>query len=164
VIFETHSAPGHNRRHGGLDRTNRASQIGYFQAGAHIAWARRRKLDLAELADASWILAPPQTWNYEWVAQAFAARGLGAPKVSLVTFNVHLTAHFLRKGLSLTAYPRSWARLNDFKVLPVSLPLRSWPLSIVTVKDRTQSPAVERFMDCAREAGKWIADLDLRTT
>jgi DNA-binding transcriptional LysR family regulator len=98
------------------------------------------------------------------VAQAFAARGLGAPKVSLVTFNVHLTAHFLRKGLSLTAYPRSWARLNDFKVLPVSLPLRSWPLSIVTVKDRTQSPAVERFMDCAREAGKWIADLDLRTT
>jgi DNA-binding transcriptional LysR family regulator len=129
-------------------------------AGAHSAWAGRRKVDLADLADESWILAPPQTWNYEWVAQAFAARGLGAPKVGLVTFNVHLTAHFLRKGLYLTAYPRSWARLNDFKVLPVSLPLRSWPVSIVTMKDRTQSPAVERFMDCAREAGKWIADLE----
>jgi len=38
--------------------------------------------------------------------------------------------------------------------------LRSWPLSIVTLKDRTQSPAVERFMDCAREAAKWIADLE----
>jgi DNA-binding transcriptional LysR family regulator len=129
-------------------------------AGMHTRWAHRRKIDLAELADEPWILAPPCTWNYEWVAQAFEARGLGAPKVTLMTFNAHLNAHFLRAGPFLTTYPRSWARLNSFKVLPVDLPLRPWPLSLVTLKDRTLSPAVERFIECAREVGRWVADLE----
>jgi DNA-binding transcriptional LysR family regulator len=129
-------------------------------AGMHTRWAHRRKIDLAELADEPWILAPPRTWNYEWVAEAFEARGLGAPKVILMTFNAHLNAHFLKTGPFLTAYPRSWARLNSFKVLPVNLPLRPWPLSLVTLKDRTLSPAVERFIECAREVGRWVADLE----
>ena len=76
-----------------------------------------------------------------------------------MTFNAHLNAHFLKNGPFLTAYPRSWARLNAFKVLPVNLPLRSWPLSIVTLKDRTLSPTVERFIECARDAGQRIAEL-----
>ena len=74
-------------------------------AGNHTSWERRRKIDLAELADQPWILAPPGTWNYEWVAQAFAARGLGVPKVSIVTFSVHLGAHFLKNEAFLSAGP-----------------------------------------------------------
>lgn len=129
-------------------------------AGSHTPWARRREIDLAELADQPWILSPPGTWNYEWVAQAFERRALGVPKVSILTFSVHLSAHFLKNGAFLTAYPRSWARLNAFSVLPVNLPMRSWSLSIVTLKDRTLSPAAEHFFECARGAGKWIADLE----
>ncbi|MEA2808227.1 MAG: hypothetical protein QOJ17_2368 [Rhodospirillaceae bacterium] len=129
-------------------------------AGSHTSWERRRKIDLAELVDQPWILAPPGTWNYEWVAQAFAARGLGVPKVSIVTFSVHLGAHFLKNEAFLSAYPRSWARLNSFAVLPVNLPLRSWPLSIVKLKNRTLSPAAERFVECTRDVRKWITDLE----
>jgi DNA-binding transcriptional LysR family regulator len=32
--------------------------------GAQSRWARRRKIDLAELADEPWILAVPGSWNY----------------------------------------------------------------------------------------------------
>lgn len=121
-------------------------------AGANSPWARRRKIDLAELADETWILAPAGTWNYQWVAEGFKARGLDAPKVGLVTFNVHLNAHFLTNRGYLTAFSRLWARLAGMKVLPVDLPVRPWPVSIVTLKNRTLSPAVERFIACAREA------------
>lgn len=125
-------------------------------AGMHTRWARRRKIDLAELANERWILSPPGTWNYEWVAEGFKARGLGLPKVSLVTFNVHLIAHFLKNGPFLTSYPRSWVLLNSLKALPVDLPLRPWPVAIVMLKNRTLGPAVERFVECAREIAKWI--------
>jgi DNA-binding transcriptional LysR family regulator len=130
-------------------------------AGMHSPWARRRRIDLAELANESWILAPPRTWNYQWIAQGFKARGLKAPKVGLFTFNAYLNAHFLNSGSFLTAYSRLWARLNGLKVLPVELPLRSWPVSIVTLKHKTLSPAAARFIEGAREVAKSI-DAKLR--
>src|SRR5712671_3668453 len=34
---------------------------------------------------------------------------------------------------------------------PLELPVRPWPAAVVTLKDRTLSPAVKRFIDCARE-------------
>src|SRR5262245_2385695 len=33
-------------------------------AGAQSKWARRRKIDLAELVDEPWIMQAPHTWNY----------------------------------------------------------------------------------------------------
>src|SRR5262249_40821704 len=49
-------------------------------AGAQSKWARRRKIDLAELADAPWIMQAPHTWNYQRLAEAFHARRLAMPR------------------------------------------------------------------------------------
>src|SRR5262245_57026249 len=49
-------------------------------AGAHSRWARRRKIDLAELVDEPWILSGPDTFNYERLSEAFQAQGLPMPK------------------------------------------------------------------------------------
>jgi DNA-binding transcriptional LysR family regulator len=76
--------------------------------------------------------------------------------VSFVTFSVHLNAHFLSRGPFLTAYPISLVRHISLKALPVGLPVRPWPVAIVTLKNRTLSPAVERFIECAREVAKSI--------
>jgi DNA-binding transcriptional LysR family regulator len=59
-------------------------------AGVRSRWARRRHIDLTELVNEAWIVAPPYTWNYRRLAEAFQARGLDVPKASLVTLSVHI--------------------------------------------------------------------------
>jgi DNA-binding transcriptional LysR family regulator len=121
-------------------------------AGAKSKWAsRRRKIDLAELVDAPWIMQGPQTWNYRTLSETFHARGLAMPRASLVTLSMSVITHFLADGEFITSMPRSVASFCSLKVLPVELPTRPWPVYIATLKDRTLSPAAERFIACARD-------------
>jgi hypothetical protein len=48
------------------------------------------------------------------------------------------------------------------KVLPVNLAIRSWPVWIVTLKNRTVSPVVQSFLDCVREVAKPMAKATAR--
>ena len=126
-------------------------------AGRHSRWARRRKIDLAELIDEPWIMQGTHTWNYARVEEAFRERGLGMPKTRLVTLSWPLISHFVFDGPYITTYAKSVAVRHSLKVLPVNLPIRPWPLAILTLKNRTMSPVVERFMECAREIAKPLA-------
>jgi DNA-binding transcriptional LysR family regulator len=129
-------------------------------AGMQTQWARRRKIDLAELADQRWILTAPGTWNYRVLAEAFRARGLDMPRLSVKTLSVHLRTNLLATGRFITAFPRSVLHLNadrfSLKALPLELPVRPWPVSVLTLKDRTLSPVVERFVECSRDVVKSI--------
>ena len=125
-------------------------------AGMQTRWARRRRIDLAELVDEPWIMQAPHTWNYQRLAEAVHARGLAMPRASLVTPSMPVMTHFVAKGLFITACPRSVAHFNSLKVLPVDLPVRPWAVTIVTLKNRTLSPVVERFIECARDVAKSI--------
>jgi DNA-binding transcriptional LysR family regulator len=57
----------------------------------------------------------------------------------------HIVRELLANGEYITAFPSSWVRFNALKILPVDLPLRPWPVAILTLKNRTLSPVVERF-------------------
>src|SRR5262245_28721333 len=124
-------------------------------AGMQSPWARRRKIDLADLANEPWLLTSPENWNYVMVAEAFAARGLEMPKISLETLSIHLRTNLLASGRFITALPRSVLRLYakplSLKRLAVELPTRPWPVAIVTLKHRSMSPVVERFIESIRE-------------
>jgi DNA-binding transcriptional LysR family regulator len=130
-------------------------------AGMQSPWARRRKIDLAELVDEPWILPPTDSWNYTNVAEAFRTRGLPLPKVRLVTFSVHLRTSLLATGRFLTAFPSSVLSLDagqhPLKVLPVDLPARPWPVVIVTLKNRTLNPVAQLFIDHLRAFTKTMA-------
>lgn len=126
-------------------------------AGLHSRWARRRKIDLAELIDEPWILPPPGSWNYARLAEACQIRGLAMPTVRLSGYSMHLANHFVANGPYVTAHPRSVARFFSLKALPVKLPDRSWAIAIATLKHRTLSPVVERFIQCARAVAKTLA-------
>jgi len=79
--------------------------------GTNSPWAQRRKLKLADLVDEPWVLTPPDTWNSFLLQEAFQAHGLPMPKLSVVTFSLHLRIHLLTTGRYITAFRSSVLRL-----------------------------------------------------
>jgi DNA-binding transcriptional LysR family regulator len=128
--------------------------------GTHNPLARRRRIDLAELVEEPWILAPPSSSHYLHVAEAFRSRNLDPPKASVVTLCVPLRTSLLTNGPYVTAFANWVVTLNpnrdSLKVLPVDFPTRPRPIVVLTLKGRTLSPMVERFIECAREVAKLI--------
>jgi DNA-binding transcriptional LysR family regulator len=124
-------------------------------ADARGAWARRRRIDLAELVEAPWVLAPSGFSN-DLLFDALRARGLQMPKILFRTFSIHIRCSLAVSGPYLTTLPGSVLHFYSdrllLKALPVTLPNRPWPIQIVMLKDRTLSPLVQRFIECAHEA------------
>jgi len=124
-------------------------------AGMRSPWARRRKVDLADLINEPWILSAPDSWNYRIISEAFRARGLTIPKIRLVTYSVHVRADMVASGECIATFPSSLVRYfaarSAIKVLPIDLPVQPLPVGIVTLKNRTLSPVVERFIQHLRD-------------
>jgi len=129
--------------------------------GTQNRWAHRRKVDLAELMDEPWILTEPDTWNYLRVAEAFRVRGLDVPKITLVTLSTHLRANLAATGPYITTFPKStfdlYSSRFSLKALPIQLSPAPWPVVLVTLKNRTLSPVVERFVEHVRNFTKTAA-------
>jgi DNA-binding transcriptional LysR family regulator len=123
-------------------------------AGADSRWARRRKIGLADLLHASWVGTPRQTFTTFQMERAFQASGLPVPKMQVETFSVQVRAHLLATGDFVSAMPKSLLRLNPecsgLKQLPIKLQGPNFPVAIVTLKDRTLTPAVELFLERLR--------------
>jgi DNA-binding transcriptional LysR family regulator len=135
-------------------------------AGSQSRWFNRRKIDLVDLVKERWILTMPGVWNHILVSEAFRSRGLDMPNISMRTLSVHLRANLVATGDFITTLPRSVLHLYavrfGLKALPIDFPARPWPVSIVTLKNRTLSPVAERFIGCAREVAKAIGARLLR--
>ena len=130
-------------------------------AGAQSSWVRRRRIELAELANESWVLPPPGSVIASVVTEAFRARGLDYPRATVVTESSEVRTSLLATGRFVTIFPafalRLPARRPDIKVLPAELPMARLPNGIVTLKSRTLSPVAQLFIDCAREVAKSLA-------
>jgi DNA-binding transcriptional LysR family regulator len=124
-------------------------------AGRQTKWAKRRKIDLPELAGERWILMQPDTWNYTQLAAAFKARGLEMPKIGLETQSTLLRMNLLASGLHVATFPRSvlnlYAQRFALKALSIDWPMKPWPVLIVTLKNRILSPVTHRFIKHMRE-------------
>ena len=122
--------------------------------GSSSPWARRRKIDIAELHGERWILTTGDRWNFQVISRAFAKHGLEMPSISVKTISVHLRANMVASGQFVTTFPQSvvdlYGKRCGLKVLPIDVPDKNWPVKIATLRGRTLSPVVERFTDCAR--------------
>ena len=131
-------------------------------AGMQSRWARRRKIDLAELVNEPWILSGPRSWNYRAMAEAFAARGISLPKIRIRTFSLQLRINLMETGEFIATLPKSVLHIYEdrfsLKALPVPLPVRPWPVAVVTLKNRTPSPIVELFTEHLRAFSKSLVD------
>jgi DNA-binding transcriptional LysR family regulator len=123
-------------------------------AGKQNPLARRCEIDIADLVNEPWILTRPGTWNYTVVAEAFRARGISMPSKCLTTFSVDLRIDLLATGRFITAFPKSAAIVSadrfSLKILPVNLPVRPWPVELITLKNRTLNTAAQRFIQDIR--------------
>jgi DNA-binding transcriptional LysR family regulator len=132
----------------------------FVVAGLKNKWAHRRKIELSELADEPWSLPSPETLVGSLVADAFRASGLQFPPKGAALGTLHLFCALLARESFLAVVPGSllqFGSMPPLKVLPVNLPLPAWPVGLLTLKNRTLSPAVQLFIDCAREVAKPLA-------
>ena len=127
----------------------------HIVAGVRSRWARRRRIDLAQLMSEPWALPPPDSLPGELVAKAFRASGLDPPPGSIITGSIHLLAHALpATSRFLSVLPSSVLRFNSqlrVKVLPVDFSVEMGSVGIVWLKDRTLSPVARLFIQCAEE-------------
>jgi DNA-binding transcriptional LysR family regulator len=138
----------------GFDIENLFDDEVVIAAGARSRWARRRKLALEDLHDASWIGVSRETLTSMMMEQAFRASNLPVPTMRVVSFSVQLRAHLLATGDFVCPMPKSMLRLNpeckDLAQLPIRLPNANFPVAIVTLKRRTLPAAVKVFLDRLR--------------
>lgn len=121
-------------------------------AGRNSHWARKRKINLSDLAKGPWTGAPPETMARIVLDQAFQAASLPTPQMEVTTFSVPLRHHLMMTAGFLSAMPKSLIdRSSDLKELAIALPRHNYPVAIVTVKNRILNPAVDLFLDRARQ-------------
>lgn len=127
-------------------------------AGAKNPWVHRRKVSLAELMAEPWVLPSPDSSVGSFLAEAFQVQGLDFPPTAVVAYAYEIRVSLLATNRYLTILPESVLRFPAIdpriKLLPVELPLRRMPIGVITLKNRTLSPAAKLFIDCAREMAK----------
>jgi len=123
--------------------------------GKHHPLARSRRLTLANLAEQRWILPPPSNEAGRLAADIFTSSGLKLPHAPVTTISIHLALRLLASERFVAFLPGSVLRFGGhermLKVLPVKLPVQQRPVGAITLKDRTLSPLVKVFLECARQ-------------
>jgi DNA-binding transcriptional LysR family regulator len=126
-------------------------------AGVQSPWARRRKVELAELMQEKWIMYPVEEAPGVLVQQAFRDHGLEMPRARVATMSFHLRDMLLTGGDYLTVIPACMlhvlnAKRPTVKRLPIDLGVQTRPVAIFTLKNRTLAPVADLFIKCARTA------------
>jgi DNA-binding transcriptional LysR family regulator len=128
-------------------------------AGARNAFARLRRISLEQLMGQPWALPLPDQPYGAVVNEAFRVHGLTMPPM-VVGSTLPLRTALLMTGRFLTMVPRVVMQFPPknrlLKILPIELPGTARPLAIITLKNRTLSPAAKVFADSVREAVKLL--------
>lgn len=132
----------------------------WVMVGARNTWARRRGVDLAELANEPWALPPPESTTGSVALAAFRASGLDYPRTTVIAEPVDVRIAMLATGRFVTIFPQSVLKFAagrpELKVVPVKQRLSRLPVGIMTLKNRTISPLARQFIDRARETARQL--------
>jgi DNA-binding transcriptional LysR family regulator len=133
----------------------------FVVAGRNSPWARRSKIELAELANERWIMAPSNNIVRSLFVEAFRARGLSPPQTKVASTSMHVRMHLLSTGRFLTVLAGSLLHHNadrwSLKILPVDLGVQQLPVGIATLKNRVLNPAVKLFVEDAKLVAKSVS-------
>jgi DNA-binding transcriptional LysR family regulator len=109
--------------------------------------ARRRKLDLHQLGDQSWILPPRDTYTREVFDAAFVSNGVKPPAARIESRSFHVSLATVAETSLLTIAPRSavdfYASLGRVRKLRLAKPFQTDCAVFVTLKTSVSLPSVE---------------------
>lgn len=125
-------------------------------------WAGSTRL--ADLADASWIIAQPEMAEGSPVRAAFAAAGSALPERLILSDSLSFRLSLLPSGRHVTFMPDSAALLAPrpawLRVLPIALPRWYLPVVAATLRHRHPTAATELFIAEAHAVIQEIAVQD----
>ncbi|HEX2655227.1 MAG TPA: LysR family transcriptional regulator [Xanthobacteraceae bacterium] len=120
--------------------------------GRQSKWARSRKLALSDLVREQWVLPPDDTMPGLLAGELFRAGGAVPPRAPITTLSMHLCCHLAASSKFVTMLPGSILRFNALdhalKILPIRLASQRRPVGIVTLRNRTLTPASRLFIEC----------------
>src|SRR5215813_128294 len=135
-------------------------------AGIENKWVSRRRIEPLELIGEAWCLPANDGFVRSHLTAAFRARGLDIPKYTIGSNSLQLNNAMLATGHFLAVSSSSTLRLSGkrlgMKALSVDLPIAPGFVGIVTLKNRTLSPVVQLFINCAREVATPLAKSKMR--
>ncbi len=131
-----------------------------FVVGKKSRYGRRPRIALKDIMDCNWVLPPYDSAPGALVAAVFGANDLPPPRPMVKTIAIQLTVSLIKSGQFVGILPRSVAALGAHQAALRMLPLKpSAPrisAEIVCLKNRTLSPAVVAFIDCAKQVTKLL--------
>jgi DNA-binding transcriptional LysR family regulator len=141
-----------------LDVEVLAEEPSLIVAGANNPLTKRRKLQLADLMDAFWVLPSAESFVGALVARMFQSQGLSLPRKAVYCTSMQMNNALLATGRYLAFYPASTYRLapkpSALRALAVRLPIPSTPLGIITLRARTLSHVAQLFIQQLRLVAK----------
>jgi DNA-binding transcriptional LysR family regulator len=115
--------------------------------GMKSQWARRRKVTLSDLIDEPWCSTPLELAGGAAFLSAFRASGLPRPRVVVSGGVEHIRRLLFADGRYVGVFSDGVLSFDTLgsplKVLPIELPAPSFPIAVLTLKNRTLSPAVQ---------------------
>jgi DNA-binding transcriptional LysR family regulator len=133
----------------------------FVVAGLRSRWARRRTIELREIANEPWVMPEYDNAVGALIADGFRSIGMAPIKPQVVSNSIAVRTRLVSSKGFLTMLPGSMlhfgARRLPVKVLPVVLPMKSQPVEIVTLKHRALSPVAKVFIEHLHKAASPLA-------
>ena len=148
-----------------LDATPLYRDFFHVVAGTGSPWTRRKKIDLAELTSEFWCAPPLETSVGSLLIDAFRAKGLEPPRLTVSSVMSPLVlARLLKSDRFVSVIADSllnffYANRLSIKRLPVELQSPSFSVAVVSLKGRTLSPVAQLFTEQAQRIGDQLAKL-----
>jgi DNA-binding transcriptional LysR family regulator len=126
--------------------------------GAKNPLARRRRIALRDLMDEPWVMVPLDSYAGSWQVDVFRASGLQPPRLTVEASSFTLRNELLASQRFVTITTRLSLVLPghrpELKALPVKIQAPRQALGIVTLKNRSLSPAAFVFIEHVRKLTK----------
>src|SRR3954447_13802160 len=130
-------------------------------AGLNSEWGRRRRIELADLMQESWVIPPYDSVPGRIISEIFVASGMKPPRPAIATLSVQLASALVATGKFVGILPNSVARYSSqrvgLKIMPVKMPATEYAIAILTLKNRTPGPLAKLFIDHARAVARSLS-------